>query len=380
MQGKYYTIDSSTLSRTTQKYFDRIFKKENIGYTQAFLLTNIYEDEGICMNNLALKGGFDKATITKSVQKLIDNDYVRIEVDQNDKRQKNLFTTKKSQELIPRIYLVLQDWHEILFKGLSEQEIETFRDISTRISERALDYEQHLDSDDRVHFFGLQKLSLVDYPGKMVSTLFTGGCNFRCPFCHNRSLVFLNDSPDELDQFEILRYLNKRSDLIDGVCITGGEPLLHDGLKEFIAEVKKFGLLVKLDTNGSRYHELKDLIDSGLIDYIAMDIKNSEERYLETVGLNEIEFENIKKSIHLIMNSGIDYEFRTTYVKEFHDEQSAHGIGQLIKGAKNYYIQSFEDDEQVIQPGLHSLDKETLVKFKEIMEGYVDHVELRGIE
>ena len=380
MEDNLSTIDSSILTRASQKYFERVLKNENIGYTQAYFLTKIYENEGICMNKLALLGSFDKATITKSIQKLIDADYVRMEINQNDKRQKDLYTTQKSQELIPKIYLARQNWHEILFNGLNQDEVDYFLEISAKIQERVLDYEKHLDEDDRIHFFGLQKLSLVDYPGKMVSTLFTGGCNFRCPYCHNRQLVFLNEAPGEIDQFEILAYLNKRRKLIDGICISGGEPLLHSGLADFIREVKKFGLLVKLDTNGSRYEELKHLIDEKLIDYVAMDVKNDESHYLETIGLNEVDLINIKMSINLIMNSGIDYEFRTTYVEEFHTLENAKGIAEMIKGAKNYYIQSYVESENVIHKGLHGLSKEQLLQIKDLMANYVEHVELRGIE
>ncbi len=380
MKEKHSSIDSSTLNRASQKYFERVLKNDNIGYTQAFFLTKIYEEEGICMNRLAALGAFDKATITKSIQKLIDNDYVRVEINQHDKRQRDLYTTQKSQELIPKIYLARQDWHEILFNGLTDEEIEIYRDITARIQDRALDYEKHLDEENRIHFFGIQKLSLVDYPGKMVSTLFTGGCNFRCPYCHNRQLVFLNEAPNEIDQFEILAYLNKRRNLIDGVCITGGEPLLHDGLFDFIKEIKKFGLLVKLDTNGSHYDYLKQLLDMQLVDYVAMDIKNDEAHYLETVGLNEVDLDNIKKSIELIKKQAPDYEFRTTFVQEFHNLDCAKGIGQLIKGAKHFYIQSYVESENVIHKGLHGLSKEKLLAIKEIMEEYVEHVELRGIE
>ena len=182
---------------------------------------------------------------------------------------------------------------------------------------------------------GLQKLTLLDYPGKTACTVFTGGCNFRCPFCHNASLV--NDlNSDEISESDFFELLNKKKNVLQGVCITGGEPTLMPDLSEFIAKIKKLGYLVKLDSNGYRPEVIKNLVHDNLIDYIAMDIKNSEEKYPLTTGIDNIDIAKIKESINFIMNCNIDYEFRTTVVKELHTSTDIEAIGLLIKDAKKY--------------------------------------------
>ncbi|MGN1117523.1 MAG: anaerobic ribonucleoside-triphosphate reductase activating protein, partial [Acutalibacteraceae bacterium] len=162
--------------------------------------------------------------------------------------------------------------------------------------------------------YGLQKMTLLDFPGKVACTLFTGGCNFRCPFCHNARLVTELDKDEVYSEEEIFEYLRKRVGILDGVCITGGEPLMNADIADFITKVRELGYAVKLDTNGSYPETLKNLIDRGLVDYIAMDIKNTPEKYAQTIGVKKFDFTPIKKSIEIIMQSGVPYEFRTTVV------------------------------------------------------------------
>lgn len=225
---------------------------------------------------------------------------------------------------------------------------------------------------------GLQKLTLLDYPAHTACTIFTGGCNFRCPFCHNGDLVLGNDWA-EISREEIMAFLKKRSGILDGVCITGGEPLLNADITEFIKDIRKLGYSVKLDTNGSRPELLAELVNSGLVDYVAMDIKNSEDAYAETVGINGFNTGNIQKSVEFLMNCGIEYEFRTTVVAEFHTEDRMERLAKEISGAKRYFLQSFKETDGVIQKGLHSVDKEQLEKFAETARKYISNVELRGI-
>lgn len=200
---------------------------------------------------------------------------------------------------------------------------------------------------------GLQKLTLLDYPEKTACTVFTGGCNFRCPFCHNASLVTKLNS-DEISEHDFFNFLNKRRNILQGVCITGGEPTLMPDLKDFIIKIKSMGYLIKLDSNGYRPDVLKELIENNLIDYIAMDIKNCESKYSLTTGIADIDMNIIKESIHLIMNCGIDYEFRTTIVKELHSPSDIEEIGNLIKNAKKYFLQSFIDSGDLISTGYSS--------------------------
>lgn len=225
---------------------------------------------------------------------------------------------------------------------------------------------------------GLQKMTLLDYPGRVACTVFLGGCDLRCPFCHNGGLV-LEAAPPQLDSGELLSFLKKRVGLLDGVCITGGEPLLRPGLAGLLAQIKELGYPVKLDTNGSHPERLRSLVEAGLIDYAAMDIKNSPQRYGETAGLPGLELTPFRESVSYLLQGTVDYEFRTTVVREFHDAGSFRAIGPWIAGAKRYFLQSFVDRDSVIQAGLHPWDKSALEHFAELVRPYVQQVEVRGV-
>lgn len=225
-------------------------------------------------------------------------------------------------------------------------------------------------------FVGIDKFSLLDYDEKVSIVLFSPACNFRCPFCHNGESVL--NSTIYIPFNEILEYLKTRKGVVDAVVITGGEPTLMPELKERIRKIRELGFLIKIDSNGTNPEILEELINLKLIDYIAMDIKNSEKLYPLTAGIHLIDLKNIKKSIKLIKESGIAYEFRTTLVKEFHDSESIKGVGELIKGAKKICLQRFVDREGVIKKGLHEVTLEEANEFKEILSNYVDQCELRG--
>lgn len=199
---------------------------------------------------------------------------------------------------------------------------------------------------------GFQKMTLIDYPGKIAATVFTAGCNFRCPFCHNPELVAID--PGDMSLFreqekKFLDFLEGRKGLLDGVCITGGEPTVQADIVPFMRKLKDMGFLVKLDSNGTRPEILEEIFREGLADYVAMDIKNSAEKYAETAG-TAVDMDKIRKSIRLIMESGADYEFRTTVVPGLHEEEDFDGVASLIEGAKRYYLQIFRDGK-VFAPG-----------------------------
>lgn len=227
------------------------------------------------------------------------------------------------------------------------------------------------------NFVGIEKISLVDFDDKVSCTLFTFGCNFRCPFCHNSSLVVGEDNSG-LDFDEILNYLKSRKGIIDAVVITGGEPTIMPALKEKIRAIKKLGFLVKLDTNGTNPIVLKKLIEEGLIDYVAMDIKNSPQKYNNTCGLNNIDLGNINNSIEYLLENHVDYEFRTTLVKEFHELKDVEEIGKWIKGAKRYRLQRFIDNDHCIKPNLREIEIKKAQEYRTILQKYIDDVELRS--
>lgn len=231
-----------------------------------------------------------------------------------------------------------------------------------------------------LHILGLQKLTLLDFPGNMACTVFLGGCNFRCPFCHNRALVVNPDFTAAVDKEFFFSFLKKRQGVLDGVCITGGEPLLSDGIFDFVRKVKELGYKVKLDTNGSFPERLQNLIASGAIDYVAMDIKNSPTRYRETVGVESFDITPVKESAALLLSDTIPYEFRTTIVREFHTPQDMVEIGEWLAGAKQYFLQGFVDSGSLIGEGLSALSKEETEVLLRAVKPYIPATCLRGIE
>lgn len=228
---------------------------------------------------------------------------------------------------------------------------------------------------------GLQKLAMVDFPGKLAATVFTGGCNLRCPFCHNALLVNrLEENPETHSVEEVLDFLKKRKGFLDGVVLSGGEPLLQSGAADFLAAIKAMGFAVKLDTNGCYPEKLKEILDRGLVDYVAMDIKNSREKYALTVGIPAFDITPIEQSVQLLKNSGIDYEFRTTIVKEFHTAQDLVSIGQWLDGSPRYFLQQFVDSGDLVGSGCTAVEPLELQSFADLVRPYFKEVSLRGID
>ncbi len=225
---------------------------------------------------------------------------------------------------------------------------------------------------------GLQKLTLLDFPGRTACTVFLAGCDLRCPFCHNAELID-GIAPAVMEDGELLAFLEKRRGLLDGVCFTGGEPLLRKDLPELIAKIRTLGYAVKLDTNGTHPAALKALLDAGLLDYAAMDIKNDPARYAATCGLETMDLSPVLESVALLKASGIDFEFRTTAVRELHDDESFRGIARLIDGAPRYAIQAFADRDTVAFSGLSSPEKADMERWAELVRPFVREVILRGV-
>lgn len=227
---------------------------------------------------------------------------------------------------------------------------------------------------------GFNKTTLLDYPGHLAATIFVSGCNFRCPFCHNASLVINPKNELTIPLEDIYSTPNKRKGIIEGICITGGEPTIHPGLKDFIKSLKGMGFLVKLDTNGNNPNVLVDLIDNHLVDYVAMDIKNSKGKYSLSVGLPMFQTDFVEESVNYLLNGTIPYEFRTTIVKEHHNLDDILAIGEWISGASAYYLQGYQESGDIIAPGLTSYPKSELYKYREALLPYVRNVEVRGID
>lgn len=226
-------------------------------------------------------------------------------------------------------------------------------------------------------FGGLQKLTLLDYPGKVACTVFTSGCNLRCPFCHNAALV--GGGGENYTSEDILSFLKKRRNVLEGMCLTGGEPLIQNGAEDFLAQVKSLGYKVKLDTNGCFPERLRNIISAGLADYVAMDVKNSADAYPITVGCY-VDIDAVSRSVELLKSGVVDYEFRTTVTGSFHSEQSIEQTAKWLSGAKVWYLQQFVNSGDLIDPSVTGADEATMRRYKQIAERYVSRVELRGIE
>ena len=229
----------------------------------------------------------------------------------------------------------------------------------------------------RIH--GFQKMTMLDFPGCVACTVFTAGCNMRCPFCHNARLVTHIENEDEWSESEVLEYIEMRKGLLDGVCITGGEPTLQRDLPDFLRKIRALSLKIKLDTNGTNPAMLKTLIDEGLVDYVAMDIKNGEEAYGKTIGIDGFDMSGIKESIAILMENRIDYEFRTTVVNELHTEESLLAAAAMIAGAKKWFLQSFTDSGDIIEEGFSAKTKDFMKEIQQKATAFVEKVELRGI-
>ena len=226
---------------------------------------------------------------------------------------------------------------------------------------------------------GLQKMTLLDFPGHVACTVFLRGCDFRCPYCHNYELVD-GSAPAVMDEGELFAFLEKRRGLLDGVAVTGGEPCLRPDLPDLLRRIRAMGFGVKLDTNGTHPALLRAILDEGLADYVAMDIKNRPEKYAQTAGLASVDLAPIRESVRLLMQGQTDYEFRTTVVDELHEEGDFEAIGAWIAGARRYFLQCFTDRDSVPFGNLHAPTPERLRRYADIMRRYVPDTQVRGVD
>ena len=229
-----------------------------------------------------------------------------------------------------------------------------------------------------MEIFGLEKLSLVDYDGFVAATVFTARCNFRCGFCHNSALVLDYNNLSKIPEDEVLAYLTKRKGILEGLCITGGEPTLNPDLPEFIKKVKDIGYSVKVDTNGTNPEMVKLLVKERLADYFAIDIKNDREHYAEIIGLKNFDTKKVEQTVEFLLSGATKYEFRTTLIAEYHKAENIKLIAEWIKGADKYFMQKFKSGDNCISGGLSPVPENTAKEFAEIIRPYVKSVNLRG--
>ena len=375
-QGNFM-IHLSVLYRNTQKYFDHALEPYGIGWGQLMFLFVIYENEGITMQEVTRISEVDKGTTTKSMQKLLDQGYVVSKADEKDKRVKRLYTTEKSGKIMNKLYEFRSAYRNSVFDGIDGDAFEKMMAKTCENSHNIV-----MPSFDDLKIGGLQKVTLLDYPGRLAATVFTAGCSFKCPFCHNRDLVFVPEDYSFVNPDEILTYLGRRKGILDGVCISGGEPLVQPDLLPFMEKIKNMGFLVKLDTNGYEPEKLKEAVQSGLVDYVAMDLKNCKEKYAMTCGMQKAVFQmdRIEESVSYLLAGHVDYEFRTTVVRELHDKEDLLAAASWIRGAKHYYLQQFHDSGTLIQEGYHGYDARQMEELCEAVRTMIPQAEFRGVK
>lgn len=374
-----FLLNLSVLYRNTQKYFDRALVPYDIGSGQLIFLLCINENEGITMQELTALSEVDKGTTTKSVQRLIDQGYVQSRTDEKDHRVKRLYTTENASAIMPAVYEFRNRMRSILAENV---DFKAFEDVLAKVTDNAREKLFEKNDLQSLKIGGLQKMTLLDYPGKAACTIFLSGCNFKCPFCHNRDLVFIPERYDYFDVNEVMEYLEKRKGILDGVCISGGEPLLQENLQSLIIRIRDMGYQIKLDTNGAYPKRLKQIVEEGLVDYVAMDVKNSPQKYARTLGMNPEAFslEPIEESIEFLKTSGIEHEFRTTVVRELHTAEDLIEIGRWIGPDQNYYLQQYMDSGNVIQPGFSAYSASEMEDLRNQVAALVPHTTLRGVK
>ncbi len=372
-----FILNLSVLFRNTQKYFDKMLAPYDIGSGQLTFLLIINENEGITMQDVTRISEVDKGTTTKSIQRLIEQGYVSAVQDEKDHRMKHLHTTDKASAMMTAVYDFRNQCRGALASGVDFDQFEEMLNVACENSRHILTSEST--AFHTLKIGALQKTTITDYPGKVAATIYTAGCNMKCPFCNQKDLVFIPEKYRYIAPEEILAYLNQRSGLLDGVVISGGEPLLQEELIPFIRQIKELGYAVKLDTNGTNNEKLGILLEEGLLDFVSLDMKNSADKYPLTCGLkSDVEYKHpITESVGLLQEYKVEHEFKTTVVKEFHTVEDLIKIAKFIGSDAHYVLQQFVSSDTVIQPDLHAYTAEEMEEMKKAVEPYVKAVELR---
>ena len=374
-----FLINLSVLYRNTQKYFDRLLTRYDIGSGQLIFLLCINESEGITMQEVTNLTEVDKGTTTKSIQRLIDQGYVQAKTDENDRRVKRLYTTQKAVDIMNVIYEYRAQLRNTLAQDM---DFTAFEEMLSQVTDNARDESLFENEVLSLKIGDFQKMSLGDYPDKMACTIYMSGCNFKCPYCNKRDLVFIPEDNEFLNPDEVSDYLKKRNQLLDGICFNGGEPLMQEDIDKFIRKHRRLGYVIKVDTNGAYPERLKALISKKQVDYVALDIKNTKEKYAETTGMNPETFDikPIEETLNILKEGKVEFECRTTVVKEFHTLDDLKKIAKWIGPIDHYYLQEFSPSENNIQPDLTAYSLDELEDMKEAIRKIVPSVQVRRIQ
>ena len=368
-------LDISILYRSTQKYYDQMLQSVSLTYAQLPILILIYENEGISQQRVATEGSYDKGTITKQVQKLEEMGYIRVQPSQKDKRAKELYTTSKARQIMSKVYAIRTSWWQHISASIPQEDMDSFSTFYKNMAVSAREFAQADLSE--ILFFEQQNISLESYPGKVSTVLSTGGCNFRCPFCNCSHLVFLKENTKSIQESQILQYLTRRKGLLNAVVIKGGEPLMHPELLPFLKKVKALNYDVKLETNGSYSALLKELIDQNLVDEVLFHIKNTKDKYGETIGLKDYDIKEVQSSIDCLQKTKKSITFVFTPIQELHTMEDLLAMARWIQPAQKLELHTYQEKETVIQEGFHGYSPEALKQAQEKIQEIIPNVVIR---
>ena len=354
-----FLLNISILYRSTMKYFDKALARYDIGSGQIFFLFMINENEGITMQELTRLSEVDKGTTTKSIARLIDKGYVEMKVDETDRRVRRLYMTPAAAPLLQYIYEQRLALARFLAREIDFERFETDLD---QVCENARQSNAIEHAFPGLRIGAMQESSLTAWPGRLSAVVELAGCDYKCPYCSRRSLVFIPENYAYLDTEEVLGYLQKRSSFFDGVVISGGEPLLQGDLIPFMKEVRQLGCRIRLETSGSLPERLAEVIRSGLVDEVAMDLKSTPEKYPAAVGMNQagFSFEPVKASMRILEESGIRHEYVTTCVRDLHTEQDIMAIAEMIDEKVPYVLRKLERSGRMIAPEMQGFSDEEM--------------------
>jgi pyruvate formate lyase activating enzyme len=378
MKDSRISLDLSVLYRLNQRYYDNALSQYDLGYTQMIFILLIFENEGISFNNLAKAGSFDKGTVTKSIQKLEENGFVTVRVSDNDKRNKEVYTTDKCKQLVPQLYQIKNDWFNYVSEALSEEEKDVYVNASKKLIESALNREAYRGGEQELKIYRMDKSSFKAYEGYLSAILYVGGCPYRCPTCNFSHLVFLNEGVNSMPLEDITSFLKQRKDRLDAVVLKGSDPFAYADLDAFLRQLKRLGYKIKIHTDGHNYLKMKELCEEKLIDYLCLEIKNQPERYASSMGMNSMDLDDLNHSIEYLIKGKIDYDLTLVVSDDLIAEKDIVELAKWIKGAKRLYLVPYERSENAIDSKICGTSIETLNKYKKLLSDSIEEVIIRG--
>lgn len=372
-----FLLNISVLYRNIQKYFDHVLAPYEIGAGQVIILMVINENTGITMQEVSQLCEIDKGTCTKSVNRLIDQEYVQMRVDEKDRRIRRLYTTDRAADIVRKLYDYRNQYRHFLSRNADFDMFEKELDVICDNARNSLEEERE---EAHIRIGNFEKLDLSENSNGLCAKIEMSGCSWKCPYCNRRNLVYIPENTGYVSLEEVLTYLKKRKGLLDEVTISGGEPLMQAGLRNLLKIIKKEGYRVRLETSGNRSELLKEYCEDGLIDFVSMDIKNCLNKYAETVGMDKDTFSvtNVEESVKYLKQGSVPYEFVTTVLRNFHTIDDLRSLAEWIGPVDNYYLQQFRASDTVIRQGLEAYSLKEMLEIKKEIQKFIPSVRLRG--